>query len=68
MESSRTSARTALLDAIKQLEEIVPTMDFEEQITLQAVTPFMHSFKTTVGREVRINILFSLKYCLKNVE
>jgi len=54
MESSRTSARTALLDAIKQLEEIVPTMDFEEQITLQAVTPFMHSFKTTVGREVRI--------------
>jgi len=52
MESSRTSARTALLDAIKQLEEIVPTMDFEEQITLQAVTPFMHSFKTTVGREL----------------
>lgn len=52
METSRADARIALLDAIKQLEEVVPTMDFEEQITLQAITPYMHSFKTTVGREL----------------
>jgi hypothetical protein len=58
METSRASARTALLDAIKQLEEVVPTVDFEEQVTLQAVTPFMHFFKTTVGREVRVAFHF----------
>jgi hypothetical protein len=54
MEISRADARSALLDAITKMEEVVPTMDFEEQITLQAITPYMHSFKTTVGREVRI--------------
>ena len=66
MEISRAAARCALLDAIKQLEEVVPTMDFEEQITLQAITPHMHSFKTTVGREVRITTTL-LKLCLMNI-
>jgi hypothetical protein len=56
METSRADARNALLDAIKQLEAVVPTVDFEEQVTLQAITPYMHSFKTTAGREVRITL------------
>lgn len=69
MEISRADARSALLDAIKQLEEVVLTMDFEEQITLQAITPHMHSFKTTVGREVRITCdLFEILPHQLNIE
>ncbi|KJA25997.1 hypothetical protein HYPSUDRAFT_36852 [Hypholoma sublateritium FD-334 SS-4] len=52
METSIAGARKALLDTIKQLECVVPTMDFDEEITLQAITPHMHSFKTTTGREL----------------
>ncbi|PPQ63507.1 hypothetical protein CVT24_004735 [Panaeolus cyanescens] len=52
METSREGARNALLDTIKQLDAIVPTVDFDETITLQAVTPHLHTFSTTVGREV----------------
>lgn len=55
METSIAGARKALLDTIKQLESVVPTMDFDEDITLQAITPHMHSFKTTAGREVSID-------------
>ena len=55
METSISGARKALLDTIKQLESVVPTKDFDEEITLQAITPHMHSFKTTAGREVSIH-------------
>ncbi|KDR84800.1 hypothetical protein GALMADRAFT_233169 [Galerina marginata CBS 339.88] len=52
MESSLDEARAALLEAIKQLEDAVPTANFDDEISLQAVTPYMHSFKTTIGREL----------------
>ncbi|CAA7264735.1 unnamed protein product [Cyclocybe aegerita] len=52
METSREGARAALLEAVDQLEEVVPTMDFNEQVTLQAITPYMHSFQSTLGREM----------------
>jgi len=52
METSIAGARKALLDTIKQLENVIPTMDFDEEITLQAITPYMHSFNTTAGREL----------------
>lgn len=52
MESSRQSAKEALLEGIAKLEEIIPTMNFDEVVVLNAVTPFMHSFKSTLGREV----------------
>ncbi|KAF9557884.1 hypothetical protein CPC08DRAFT_639746 [Agrocybe pediades] len=52
METSREGARTALLETIKRLEEVVPTAKFEEEITLHAITPHMHSFQTTIGREL----------------
>ncbi|KAF8887949.1 hypothetical protein CPB84DRAFT_1684445 [Gymnopilus junonius] len=52
METSIAGARTALLDTVKSLQEIVPSANFGEEITLQAITPHMHSFKTTIGREL----------------
>jgi hypothetical protein len=52
MESSRTVAREALLEAIKQLETVVPTVRMTTPITLQAITPFLQEFETTFGREV----------------
>ncbi|PPQ90417.1 hypothetical protein CVT25_014935 [Psilocybe cyanescens] len=54
METSLEGARTAILDAVKQLEEVVPTANFDEEISLHAITPYMHSFKTSIGREVRV--------------
>ena len=53
METSRADARTALMDTIKQLEKVIPTANFQEQISLHAITPHLHSFQTTIGREVR---------------
>ncbi|KAH9487116.1 FK506-binding protein 5 [Psilocybe cubensis] len=52
MENSIDGARSALLDAVKQLEEVVPAVNFDEEISLHAITPYMHSFKTTIGREL----------------
>ncbi|KAF9473307.1 hypothetical protein BDN70DRAFT_843627 [Pholiota conissans] len=52
METSLDGARKALHETISQLERVVPTADFNEEITLEAVTPHLHSFKTTLGREL----------------
>jgi len=52
METSRADARTALMDTIKQLEKVIPTTNFQEQISLHAITPHLHSFQTTIGREL----------------
>ncbi|KAK7064505.1 DinB-2 domain-containing protein [Favolaschia claudopus] len=52
METDRDAARAALLDTIKQLEVVVPTADANAPITLQAVTPFLHEFQTSFGREL----------------
>lgn len=54
MESSRVAARQALLDAIKQLEVVVPTAQMNTPITLHAVTPHLQEFETTFGREVSL--------------
>ena len=52
METSRASAKEALLDAIRQLEELVLTADMKAPITLHAVTPYAEEFQSTFGREV----------------
>ena len=52
MESNRQSAKDALLETIANVEEIIPTMNFDEEIVLNAITPYTHTFKTTLGREV----------------
>ena len=58
METSRADARTALMDTIKQLEKVIPSTNFQEQISLHAITPHLHSFQTTIGREVNSNLIF----------
>jgi hypothetical protein len=52
MEQDCEAARAALLETIQHLEEIVPQADPSTPITLQAVTPFLHEFNTSFGREV----------------
>ncbi|TFK20160.1 hypothetical protein FA15DRAFT_673771 [Coprinopsis marcescibilis] len=52
MEISRAGARTALLETLRLLEDVVPNAQLDEPITLQAITPYMHEFKTTFGREL----------------
>jgi len=52
MEQDRDAARAALLETIKHLEEVVPRVDPAAPITLQAVTPFLHEFNTSFGREL----------------
>ena len=66
METSRADARTALMDTIKQLEKVIPTVNFQEQISLHAVTPHLHTFQTTIGREVSNKI--SVASFFSNVE
>ncbi|KAF8807229.1 hypothetical protein BYT27DRAFT_7100357 [Phlegmacium glaucopus] len=52
METCRAEARAALTDTITQLEKVIPTANFQEQISLHAITPHLHSFETTIGREL----------------
>ncbi|EDR16062.1 uncharacterized protein LACBIDRAFT_301768 [Laccaria bicolor S238N-H82] len=52
METSRSCARQALVDTVKQLGEVVPDSKLNAPITLQAITPHMHEFQTTFGREL----------------
>lgn len=54
METSRSAAREALSEAIRQLEEVVPRANSNESMTLNAVTPHLQSFETTFGREVNV--------------
>ena len=66
METTRADARTALMDTIEQLEKVIPTTNFQEQISLHAITPHLHSFQTTIGREVSgasFFITFSFYQC-----
>lgn len=53
MESSRSAARDALVEAIQHLETVVPNAQMNMPITLHAVTPHLQQFETTFGREVR---------------
>jgi hypothetical protein len=52
METSVQAARQSLAEIIQQLEDVVPTVNFDEEISLQAITPYMHTFKSTFGREL----------------
>ncbi|KAK2462057.1 hypothetical protein APHAL10511_006520 [Amanita phalloides] len=52
MESSRSAAKESIRDTVTQLEELVPRANVNDPLTLQAVTPFLHEFQTTFGREL----------------
>lgn len=53
METSKSAARQSLLDGIARLEDVVPKVNMDQIMTLNAVTPFLQSYQTTFGREVR---------------
>ncbi|KAM6497947.1 hypothetical protein JOM56_005895 [Amanita muscaria] len=52
METNRNAAKESILDTIKQLEELMPSANSNDPMTLQAVTPFLQEFQTTFGREL----------------
>ncbi|KAF8446183.1 hypothetical protein L210DRAFT_3610703 [Boletus edulis BED1] len=54
MESSLSEAHDALVSAIARLKELEssPSIILNHVITLNAVTPFQHTFETTFGREL----------------
>nr|GAT49733.1 predicted protein [Mycena chlorophos] len=52
MEVDRHAAREALQGTIEKLQTVVPGIDEAAQIKLQAVTPYLHEFGTTFGREL----------------
>jgi hypothetical protein len=54
MENNLSEAREALKQVISRVGEVVPTANLDLPLTLNAVTPFMQTFETTFGREVRI--------------
>lgn len=55
MESHRSAAHDALFSAMARLKELetTPSIEPDQVITLNAVTPFPHTFQTTFAREVR---------------
>ncbi|KAI9572739.1 hypothetical protein HD554DRAFT_2062492 [Boletus coccyginus] len=54
METSLSEAHNALISAISRLKEleVSPSITLDQVITLNAVTPFSHTFETTFGREL----------------
>lgn len=52
METSRAGAKAALLETLSQLDAVVPNVKFDEPIQLQAITPYLHEFQSTFGREL----------------
>ncbi|KAG2077040.1 hypothetical protein BDR04DRAFT_1067516 [Suillus decipiens] len=52
MENNLSEARAALKQVISRVEEVVPTVNLDLPLTLNAVTPFMQTFETTFGREL----------------
>lgn len=55
MESSYLEARKAILDTVHRIEKAIPAVasaDLNTPMTLHAVTPHLHAFETSFGREV----------------
>jgi hypothetical protein len=52
MESSRSIALEALKGVVTRLEQVVPGTDLNTPMTLNAITPYEQTLKTSFGREV----------------
>jgi hypothetical protein len=52
MESSLAHAHTALTECVERLRREVPQLRLDEQLTLNAVTPYPQTLQSTFGREV----------------
>ena len=62
METGRIPAREALEDTKQRLADLIPHMQLNAPLTLNAVTPYEQTFQSTVGREVRL--LSSIWFCV----
>jgi len=62
METSLAGAREALSEIIDRLEKVVPGVDLNEPITLNAVTPYMQIFETSFGRELWFATLHAIHH------
>ncbi|KAI0322276.1 hypothetical protein OF83DRAFT_1038394, partial [Amylostereum chailletii] len=52
MESSREAARNAIRETMLKLAKVIPAAAVNAPLTLNAVTPYDQTFKSTVGREL----------------
>ena len=55
MENARTAAVQALEDTIARLRNL-KVDDMDEELVLDAITPYPQALKTSIGREVRLFI------------
>ncbi|TRM60112.1 hypothetical protein BD626DRAFT_505548 [Schizophyllum amplum] len=62
METSRAAAREALLETVQQLEAVVPGVGADAAMQLDAITPYMQSFKTSFGRELWFGALHAVHH------
>jgi hypothetical protein len=63
MESQLQAARDALKDAIARLEDVVPKVELNTPMTLNAVTPHRQTLETSFGREVSKLLRQSMHKC-----
>ncbi|OCB85236.1 hypothetical protein A7U60_g7863 [Sanghuangporus baumii] len=52
MESSRSAAKAALESCIARLQNAVPHVERDRGVRLTAVTPYVQTFRTSLGREL----------------
>ncbi|KAL5535210.1 hypothetical protein ACEPAF_3304 [Sanghuangporus sanghuang] len=52
MESSRSAAKAALESCIARLQNAVPHVERDRSVRLTAVTPYVQTFRTSLGREL----------------
>lgn len=53
METSRAAATQALSETAERLRKL-KIDDIDEEMILDAITPYPQTFKTSIGREVRL--------------
>lgn len=64
MESNLSAAREALLETVTWIENVVPGINLNEPVTLNAVTPHAQVFGSSFGREVSIEVYLQPRYRL----
>lgn len=52
METARAAAREALEDTKQQLANLIPRVQINAPLTLNAITPYEQTFQSSIGREV----------------
>lgn len=60
METSSSEAKKGILDSIDRIEKLLPNVELNTPLTLQAITPYLHAYETSFGREVVLSALTSI--------